>query len=74
MVNKHKSNLAGNSRAKTFDPNDSARVTIKQTNLVKTQKMNIKGKGKAKTFDPNDQAKNTIRQTTLLNNYKSCQF
>lgn len=54
----------------TYDPNDVARQTIKQTTVDNKYSGSLKPDVNAiHTYDPNDIAKQTIKQTTIDNKY-----
>ena len=52
-----------------YDPNDIARVTIKETNIHDNRTGNIQGiENKGVVHDPNDIAKKTIKETNIHDN------
>ena len=48
-----------------YDPNDTARTTIKETTIEYDHDGNIKGPNKSTVYDPNDVARTTIKETTI---------
>jgi hypothetical protein len=72
-----KTNVVGNGRwagnaygsknkGQAYDPNDIARVTIKQTNIHDNRTGNMNsGAPKGATYDPNDIARVTIKETNI---------
>ena len=50
-----------------YNPNDTAKQTIKQTTIYNQQSGVPKGKNKTKSFNPKDTARLTTKQTTLHN-------
>ena len=54
-----------------YDPNDKARVTIKETTLATDVLGNVSGPlhKKSIVYDPNDKARVTIKETTLATDY-----
>ena len=57
------------SKQTTYDPNDIARTTIKETTEDNEHTGNINGPDKLTVYDPNDIAKTTIKETTENNEY-----
>ena len=55
----------------TYDPNDIARTTIKETTLDSEHDGHISGPKKLTIHDPNDIAKTTIKETTIECDYES---
>ena len=49
----------------TYDPNDIARTTIKETTVHEATLTNLKGYEKNTVHDPNDVARTTTKETTL---------
>lgn len=48
-----------------YDPNDTARTTIKQTTLSEVPLGNLKGNEKQTVYDPNDTARTTMNEITM---------
>jgi len=59
----HRSDFGNN----VYNPNDTAKQTIKQTTIYNQQSGVPKGKNKTKSFNPKDTARLTTKQTTLHN-------
>jgi len=51
-----------------WDPNDTARTTIKETNIHDTRTGNMDGPKKNVAWDPNDVARTTIKETNIHDN------
>tara|TARA_Y100000385_G_scaffold281767_1_gene335125 strand:+ start:10047 stop:13007 length:2961 start_codon:yes stop_codon:yes gene_type:complete len=51
----------------TYDPNDIARTTIKETNIHDNRQGNMGNKDIGYVYDPNDLAKTTIKETNIDN-------
>jgi hypothetical protein len=49
----------------TYDPNDMARTTIKETTIHESVNANLKGSEKITVYDPNDVARTTTKETTI---------
>ena len=48
-----------------YDPNDTARTTIKETMVHESINGNLKGAEKTTIYDPNDTARTTLKETTV---------
>jgi hypothetical protein len=77
-----KQNVVGNARwasnvqtpynkHKVYDPNDIARVTIKETNINNNHTGNFgkQGPSNGQVYDPNNVARTTIKETNINNNH-----
>jgi len=60
------SNLKGNAKGVVYDPDDTARTTIKETTLAEAERMNVNGPKKLTVYDPDEVARTTIKETTLV--------
>ena len=58
----------GVSKNVAWDPNDTARTTIKETNIHDTRTGNMDGPKKNVAWDPNDVARTTIKETNIHDN------
>ena len=52
-------------RGYTYDPNDIARTTIKETNIHDTRQGHMESKDRGYTYDPDDIARTTIKETNI---------
>ena len=52
-----------------YDPNDTAKTTIKETTIDNKHTGNMNGPRKLQTYDPNDVARTTIKETTVDNKH-----
>ena len=55
----------GGSKNVAWDPNDTARTTIKETNIHDTRTGNMGTNQKGVAYDPNDVARTTIKETNI---------
>jgi len=53
------------SKAPVYDPNDTARTTIKETLIQEAEKLNFKGASKITVYCKDDVARTTIKESTL---------
>ena len=58
----------GQTRGAAYDPNDTARTTIKETNIHDNRTGNLHGQTRGTTYDPNDTARTTIKETNIHDN------
>jgi hypothetical protein len=59
----------GVGKGPAYDPNDTARTTIKETTIDNDYLGNAGGPLKLSVYDPNDVARTTIKETTIDNDY-----
>ena len=59
----------GVGKGPAYDPNDTARTTIKETTIDNDYLGNAAGPLKLAVYDPNDVARTTIKETTIDNEY-----
>ena len=52
-----------------YDPNDTAKTTIKETTIDNKHTGNMSGPKKLQSYDPNDVARTTIKETTVDNKH-----
>lgn len=57
--------MTGPSKQTSYDPNDTAKTTIKETLIHDQKSGNIKSYEKQTIYDPNDIARTTIKETTI---------
>ena len=62
---------SNNKKQYTYDPNDIAKTTIKETTIHDNTIGNLAGKNKLTIYDPNDVARTTIKETNIHNNYSA---
>ena len=69
---REKGNFQGSTKGVVYDPNDTARATIKETNIDNNYRSNVGVSSKGNVvYDPNDIARTTIKETNIDNNYRS---
>ena len=56
---------ASHKKATVYDPNDTARGTIKETTVHESVMGNLKGREALTIYDPNDPARTTLKETTV---------
>jgi len=60
-------NVNGHNKQTIYDPNSTAKTTIKETTIHNESTGNINGHLKQTIYDPNSTAKTTIKETTIHN-------
>ena len=72
IKNDRSGNLKGSTKNIIYDPNDTARTTIKETNIDNNFRSNVSVNTRGNTvYNPNDIARTTIKETNIDNNFRS---